>query len=571
MTGDIGLLDFAVDTLVGTGVLIAAALVLRRPVARWFGPRAAYALWLLPLIRLMLPPLVLPAWMRPADPVAGGAGHVPLFADHAPAPVDAVSAVAAPSVSGVSMGDIPMGDPAPALVAPDMLVGGAICVWLGVAALFLAWRWSSYHAMRRMLLKGARPVGEWEDIRLIESDAVAAPVAFGVFDKVIAMPVGFMAGIDSAGRDLAIAHEIAHHRGHDLLANIVAQPVLALHWFNPVAWLGWRAMRRDQEAACDARVIEGRDAATRAHYGSVIAASAREQNLALAAPMAGFREIGPLLGEKAIVHRLRSLAMSPSRLRRRTGLLLVGAGACIAVPLTASVSYAEAQIAEVPAPPSVPAAPEAPLPPEAPQAPEAPLPPESPVAPAPPVPPEHGVYSDGTHSWVFETEREFSEADADLVEGQKEIRREIRVVRSNKELSAAERAKLERDLERAAADMERARADIRRSSRETTRAIAEAERAAAAAPQVTETVSSDGVRTIRVTRKSADGKDLVVQEHVIDEAAIERSAMQAAIAGIEGARLAIASSGSLSADVRAEVMAELDAELAELRKEMGAR
>lgn len=263
--------------------------------------------------------------------------------------------------------------------------------------------------------------------------------------------------------------------------------------------------------------------------------------------------------------------MSPSRLRRRTGLLLVGAGACIAVPLTASVSYAEAQIAEVPAPPSVPAAPEAPLPPEAPQAPEAPLPPESPVAPAPPVPPEHGVYSDGTHSWVFETEREFSEADADLVEGQKEIRREIRVVRSNKELSAAERAKLERDLERAAADMERARADIRRSSRETTRAIAEAERAAAAAPQVTETVSSDGVRTIRVTRKSADGKDLVVQEHVIDEAAIERSAMQAAIAGIEGARLAIASSGSLSADVRAEVMAELDAELAELRKEMGAR
>ena len=76
MTGDIGLLDFAVDTLVGTGVLIAAALVLRRPVARWFGPRAAYALWLLPLIRLMLPPLVLPAWMRPADPVAGGAGRL---------------------------------------------------------------------------------------------------------------------------------------------------------------------------------------------------------------------------------------------------------------------------------------------------------------------------------------------------------------------------------------------------------------------------------------------------------------------------------------------------------------
>ena len=359
MTGDIALLDYAADTLIGTGVLIAAALLLRRPVARWFGPRAAYALWALPLARLVMPPLVLPAWMRPAEAPAGDAApvaaNVPLFADKTP-PVLPQADLAA------------MGDPAPSLIAPDVLVGSLVFVWLAVALAFLAWRWSSYHRMRSMLLKGARPVGEWEDIRLVETDAVAAPVAFGVLDKVIAMPTGFMADLDSAGRDLAIAHEIAHHRGHDLLANIAAQPLLALHWFNPIAWLGWRAMRRDQEAACDARVMDshadgGRNAAIRAHYGSVIAASAREQNLALAAPMAGFREIGPLLGEKAIVHRLRSLTMSPSRLRRRTGIMLIGAGACIALPLTASISYAEAQIAEVPAPPSVPGVPAVPQPP----------------------------------------------------------------------------------------------------------------------------------------------------------------------------------------------------------------
>ena len=45
---------------------IALVLLLRRPVARHFGAAAAYALWFLPLARLILPPVTLPGWMRPA-------------------------------------------------------------------------------------------------------------------------------------------------------------------------------------------------------------------------------------------------------------------------------------------------------------------------------------------------------------------------------------------------------------------------------------------------------------------------------------------------------------------------
>jgi hypothetical protein len=54
------------ETLVWTGVLIALVLVLRRAVARSFGPEAAYALWALPTLRLVLPPITLPAAMAPA-------------------------------------------------------------------------------------------------------------------------------------------------------------------------------------------------------------------------------------------------------------------------------------------------------------------------------------------------------------------------------------------------------------------------------------------------------------------------------------------------------------------------
>jgi len=124
------------------------------------------------------------------------------------------------------------------------------------------------------------------------------------FDKVIALPIGFMASTDRAARDLALEHELAHHRARDLAVNYAALPLFALHWFNPLGWLGWAALRRDQEAACDARVVEQCDRPERAAYATLIASLAAGPDLALAAPMAC-----PVLGEKNIIQRLRSLTM----------------------------------------------------------------------------------------------------------------------------------------------------------------------------------------------------------------------------------------------------------------------
>lgn len=322
-----------VDTFLYTSGLIALVLLVRKPVLRHFGPQVAYALWALPLLRFALPPLVLPAWMAPVGEPA--LGSMPLAAGSEPLMIVGVGIAALsapPAAGGFALAD---------LVVP---------LWLGGAALFLAWRAQSYRAMRRELLAEARPVGEAGEVRLVETPMVASPLAFGVRDKVVALPPCFMALADREARDLAIAHELAHHRGHDLLANILAQPLLALHWFNPLAWAGWRAMRRDQEAACDARVVEGRGRADRAFYASVIAGFASgDRRLALAAPMAC-----PVLGEKSIIHRLKSLSSSEVPLaRRRSGLALIGAAA-LGLPLTATISYAQVT---PPAPPGPPAPP----------------------------------------------------------------------------------------------------------------------------------------------------------------------------------------------------------------------
>jgi heme-degrading monooxygenase HmoA len=121
-------------------------------------------------------------------------------------------------------------------------------------------------------------------------------------------------------------------------------------------------MRRDQEAACDARVVAGREQSERAAYAQVIAGFAAGPNLALAAPMAC-----PVLGEKSIIHRLRSLTMTeiPSG-RKKLGIAAIVTTALVALPVTASISYAQDEAPEAPAAPLPPAPPEAPEPPEAP-------------------------------------------------------------------------------------------------------------------------------------------------------------------------------------------------------------
>ncbi|MET1756545.1 M56 family metallopeptidase [Novosphingobium sp. RD2P27] len=314
------------DTLIMTGALLALILLVRRPVGRWFGPGAAYALWALPMIRLFLPPLVLPeslaatraaeALLPPAEPLA----------EVMPAEVLMSAPLAEAAVE-------------PGFAMPWGTI--LIAVWLGGAALFLAHRVIAYRVMRRQLLADARSVGHAGEVRIVESRAVAAPVAFGVFDKVVALPRGFLATADSDASDFAITHELEHHAGKDLIANMAVQPLFALHWFNPVAWLAWRALRSDQEAACDARVMTGCTRRERERYGRLIASFAAGSKFALAAPMAG-----PLKGDKPIIHRLKALVRNEEAERHPLLGRSLFAASVIAVPLTATVTYAADEVAE---------------------------------------------------------------------------------------------------------------------------------------------------------------------------------------------------------------------------------
>ncbi|MEE4338513.1 M56 family metallopeptidase [Erythrobacter sp.] len=554
-----------IDTLIWTGVLIALVLVIRRPVAKAFGPGMAYALWALPMGRLVMPPITLPAWLAPEKPVAVEAGPPANSVDFAPVAFEP-AAMAEPAEEASA--------PLPELGAIDWewLASATLALWLAGAAVFLVIRFRHYFALRDELIEEGREVGRIAGpiapIRLLETEGTRAPLAFGVLDPVIALPPDFMAQPDRTARDLALEHELAHHRGLDLVINVAVQPLFALHWFNPLGRYGWLALRRDQEAACDARVMAARGQRERAAYARLIASFAAGPNVALAAPMAC-----PVLGEQSIIHRLRSLKMSDLSPRRRLAGRLVLGAAVLALPLTASISYAEASA------PEAPVAPEAPQTPgDAPQPPQPPAPPQPPEAPRAPAPEAiETVDPDTATPQVFyEEESEY----VTISEDENGKRRKVIVKRvtdgDGKTVSKDERAialGTRTEVIRAKrADGEMSEEEIEAIMVEVREGLAAADRALKDVPAiVAEAMAEAGSDTMVKQRTVIEMKCDPASDEVAttstdaDGVTVVRlcqsRVMEQALEGIREARRSIAENREMSASMRKKVLRELDRQI----------
>ena len=342
--------DWLIGTLLATSGLILLVLLVREPVRRHFGARVAYGLWLIPASRLLMPTLTKTV-ERPMSTVVTPR----MMLSHYTAEPLLLSSVAPPQQSLVEQ------------------VGGwpviLTVLWLGVALGLFAARMLAFRRERAAILSGATEIGRIGSIRLVRSPEVSGPLAFGIIDRVIAVPADFETLYAEHERRLALEHELAHHRSGDLVANLLAFGLLCLQWFNPLAWAAHAAFRFDQEAACDARVLDRTDTQDRSEYGRAIAKAASGRALLFASA---------LDRRNTLQRRLKSMLSNPTSGRRLTGRMIVLAGIAVAVPLTASraihyadlpapaalkpVSAALAPVAAVQAVPAVPAvAPAAPV------------------------------------------------------------------------------------------------------------------------------------------------------------------------------------------------------------------
>jgi beta-lactamase regulating signal transducer with metallopeptidase domain len=282
-----------VQTLIASTLLMAIVLMLRAPVTRAFGARAAYALWLLPVLRMILPPL--PGWRMLAVPVAfWGPEHKTIGLVDPATAARLVREIAKPEAAQAAAHLAPIAPPLPVemLVAPQpapLLAGVGwvpllLAVWLGGALLWFGWQMIRYRLFLGRAMRDARPLTRACGIDVLLSDHVDGPVAAGVFKRRIFLPGDFMARYSAEERRLALVHEAAHHDRFDIQANLLGLAVLALHWWNPLAHRAYRAFRSDQELACDATVLADARPGDRLAYGSAMlkSASARMPGVACA-------------------------------------------------------------------------------------------------------------------------------------------------------------------------------------------------------------------------------------------------------------------------------------------------
>lgn len=235
------------ETLVATTLLLALVLALRVPVRRLFGAGAAYALWLVPALRLVLPPFDFVP--NVAAPIAGQ-------------PVEIVMAASPGTPAGAAW---------------------LLTLWAAGALLFAGWHVLSYRRfIARALADAERLAGPGN---VLATSVVQGPAAIGLLTPRILVPRDFESRFDARERGLAIRHEHVHHSRGDLWANAAALGMLALHWFNPLAHWAYRAFREDQELSCDAAVIAASDDGERAAYGAALVKAAHGAWGARAAPL----------------------------------------------------------------------------------------------------------------------------------------------------------------------------------------------------------------------------------------------------------------------------------------------
>ncbi|MBI5387496.1 MAG: hypothetical protein HZA90_22785 [Verrucomicrobia bacterium] len=97
----------------------------------------------------------------------------------------------------------------------------------------------------------ARRMGLRRTVRLVQTDKVMGPMAFGVLRPTVCLPANFSRDFTPAQQDVMLAHELAHLAAHDPAWHALADAVTAALWWHPLVWWAQRELRAASEAAAD--------------------------------------------------------------------------------------------------------------------------------------------------------------------------------------------------------------------------------------------------------------------------------------------------------------------------------
>ena len=275
-------------SLIGRSMLLASAAIVvvllsRQAVRCIFGAAVAYGLWLLvPIaaVAVCLPSRTVVVAVPPSIATASSA-----------------ASVRAPALGGESsVVDSITSD------GPGFDALGFVLVLLGLWLVGVAVQLARLVIGHRRMIATMMPKRDGEVFRVGRSDI--GPAVIGVLRPRIVVPADFEQRYSAQERSLVLAHERAHIDAGDLYVNAAAALAVCVNWFNPLFYAARRALRIDQELACDERVMR-RFAHARKAYGRLLLKAQ------LAAVEPSFACQWPARGEVGLKRRLAMLAVPP--------------------------------------------------------------------------------------------------------------------------------------------------------------------------------------------------------------------------------------------------------------------
>jgi carboxyl-terminal processing protease len=193
-----------------------------------------------------------------------------------------------------------------------------------------------------MLGEICRQLGVKRHVHLAMAECRQIPMTWGTMQPIVVLPIEATNWPIDRLRS-ALLHELAHVRRLDCLTQWFGQLARAVYWFNPLAWIAVRELRREQELACDDRVLQS----------GFLAADYAEHLLAVASQRPAYRFVSGVALAMSVSSRIdRRLRTILDTGRNRNALSRWKAGAttviaaALLIPLATATLRLEAEAQE---------------------------------------------------------------------------------------------------------------------------------------------------------------------------------------------------------------------------------
>ena len=118
------------------------------------------------------------------------------------------------------------------------------------------------------------------NVKLLCSEYCKAPITMGICSQTVIIPPW---NRDEAGQDLyrdVLKHELVHIKHRDVLIRILGMAAIAVHWFNPFAYILYNEILNISEIYCDSIVLRGKEEQERKAYGELLLKLAVQKSMA---------------------------------------------------------------------------------------------------------------------------------------------------------------------------------------------------------------------------------------------------------------------------------------------------